>query len=245
MFLFLRLVLGHLIGDFLLQTDRVYALKHKGLKGGLPHALLVSASCLAMAWPYLNLPGIWVFILLMGCLHLLQDSIKIGYARFTRYSFWLYILDQCFHIGIISTIFLTGLKNLPAPAPSNAMVSLYNNDLLIVYLIALIAATYNGFFLIRVYKLTYMAHSGQYTKFEKWYGMVERALIVTFCSIPRSLPFFIPLLFARLALFSLSRKKRFAHRSFIKPGEMSLSWVIGITIGVLLYLSNQQLYKFQ
>ena len=33
MFLFLRLILGHFVGDFILQSDEVYAAKKKGFGG--------------------------------------------------------------------------------------------------------------------------------------------------------------------------------------------------------------------
>jgi len=234
MFFFLRLLLGHFIGDFPLQTNKIYGLKHRGLWGGIPHALLIVASFLALSWPYLHLPQVWFFIILMGLIHLWQDSVKVSYAGFTKYSFWLYLLDQCFHIALISTVFLTGLKNLAPPLPVNSLVSLYINDSLIVYLIALIAATYNGFFLIRIFKLTFMTRVGRYTDFEKWYGMLERALIVTFCVFPKAWIFLAPLLLMRPALFSLNKKMKFAHRSFIKPKEILLSWIIGLTIGLLL-----------
>ncbi|MCX5702916.1 MAG: DUF3307 domain-containing protein [Candidatus Omnitrophica bacterium] len=55
MFLFLRLVLGHFIGDFILQTNKIYELKHRSLRGGLPHALFITASYIAVSWPYLAL----------------------------------------------------------------------------------------------------------------------------------------------------------------------------------------------
>lgn len=234
MFFFLRLLLGHFIGDFPLQTNKIYGLKHRGLPGGILHALLIVASFLALSWPYLYLPKVWIFIILLGLLHLLQDSIKVSRAGLTKYSFWLYLLDQCFHIVLIATLFFTDLKNLSAPLPLNSFVSLYNNDSLIVYLIALIAATYNGFFLISNFRLTFMTQTGHYTGFEKWYGMLERTLIVTLCIIPRAYLFLIPLLLIRFALFYMNKKTNFARHSFIEPVEILSSWIIGLAIGILL-----------
>jgi hypothetical protein len=234
MFLFLRLLLGHFIGDFPLQTSRIYALKHKGLSGCVPHVLLITASLLAMSWPYLYLPKVWYFILLIGLLHLLQDSIKVSYSGFTKYSFWLYVLDQCFHITLIATLFLTDLKNLPPPAPANYFVTLYNSDFFITYLIALIFATYNGFFLIRVFKVTFMKPSGQYTDFERFYGMLERALIVTLAVVPKACLFLTPLLLMRFTFFGLRKKIKIRYRRFIMPREILLSWSVGLTTGILL-----------
>jgi hypothetical protein len=234
MFLFLRLLLGHFIGDFPLQTSKIYALKHHGLKGGMPHALLVTASLLALSWPYLYLPGVWFFIICLGIIHLFQDSIKVSYSGMSKYSFWLYLLDQLFHISLIAGIFFTGLKNLPPLHPTNHFIFLYNNNFFIVYLTALIAATYNGFFLIRIFKMSFMAHPLQYTNFERLYGMLERALIVTFCVTPRACLLLSPLLLLRFALFYPGKKLRLLRHSFIKPKEILLSWIVGLTIGILL-----------
>jgi hypothetical protein len=243
MFLFLRLLLGHFIGDFPLQTSKIYGLKHRSLVGGIPHALLITISLLALSWPYLHIPKVWLFICLLGLLHFLQDSVKVNFAGLTKYSFWLYLLDQCFHISLISTVFLTGLKNLTSPLAINSFVSLYNNDILIIYLIALIAATYNGFFLIRSFESTFLPHEEQYTNFEKWYGILERAIIVSLCAIPKAYIIFAPLLLTRLMLFYISKKMKFADRGFAKHHEVLLSWIVGITVGVFLYFSIRLPYR--
>jgi hypothetical protein len=243
MFIFLRLLLGHFIGDFPLQTDKIFTLKHRGFCGVIPHALLVTGSLLALSWPYLYLPEMWFFIICLGLLHLVQDSIKISYAKFTKYSFTLYVLDQCFHVGLIAALFFTHLKDLPAPKAINSFVSLYNNNFIIAYLIALLAATYNGFFLIRIFKMNFLRHAGQYTPFEKYYGMFERGSIVTLCVMPGFCLLWLPLILMRFALFLLNKKLRFAHRSFIRPREILLSWIIGIMAGMSLYFLSPSLYR--
>ena len=238
MFLFLRLVLAHFIGDFLLQTNKIFALKHRGLLGGVPHALIITASLLALSWPYLGLAQIWFFIILMGLLHLLQDSIKISQEGLTKHSFWLYLLDQCSHIVLIATLFFTGLKDLSAPLAENRFVSMYNNDLLIVYLIAIIAVTYNGFYLISNFRLSFMPSTNQYADIEKWFGMLERALIVTFCIFPKAYLILLILLLLRFFLFVWDKKRPIARHSLIEPTEIVLSWGIGLTAGVLLIWIN-------
>ena len=236
MFLFLRLVLGHLIGDFILQTNKIYELKHHGLRGGLPHALFIAASYIAVSWPYLALPQVWLFILFLGLTHLLQDSLKVGFAGFAKYSFWLYLTDQFSHIALISTVFLTDLRNLPPPVPINRLVFLYNHNSAILYLIALIAATYNGFYLIRSFKVTFYAHAAKYTRFEKWYEILERALIVTVFALPQQYFLFIPLALLRFVVFALVKNKDIVPVDFIKPREIFLSWIIAVTVGIIFLL---------
>ena len=243
MFFFLRLVLGHFIGDFILQTNKIYELKHRGLAGGLPHALLIAASYIAVSWPYLALPQIWLFILFLGVTHLLQDSLKVGFAGFAKYSFWLYLADQFSHIALVSTVFLTDLRNLAPPIPVNSLVFLYNHNSAILNLIALIAATYNGFYLIRSFKITFSVHAAKYSPFEKWYEILERALIVTVFALPQQYLLLIPLALMRFAVFPLVKNKNLLPADFLKPREILLSWIIAVTVGII-FLWLETLIKY-
>jgi hypothetical protein len=175
MFILLRLLLAHFIADFPLQFNKIYELKNKSLVGGIPHALIVAICFIACSWPYLGIPGIWVFIYFFSFLHLFQDSTKIKLGS-RKYSIWLYLLDQLFHIVTISTILVTKLKYLTPPQENgNLFITLYNNNLFVVFLIVFIAATYNGAFLIRNFKLSFLDRncSYAYSGFEKWFGMLE------------------------------------------------------------------------
>jgi len=234
MFLFLRLVLGHFIGDFPLQTNEIFALKHRGLRGGIPHALIIVSCFLALSWPYLHLPQLWIFIAFLGLTHLFQDSYKITHEGLTKQSFWLYLLDQCSHIGLIAIIFFTELKNLTPPQLVNGFIAAYNNDLLILYLIAIIAATYNGFYLIVNFRLSFVPGTNQYTATEKWHGMFERAIIVTACLFPKTYLALIALFVIRMALALWNKKKKIAHHNFIEPCEILLSWIVALLAGMLL-----------
>lgn len=234
MFLFIRLLLAHFIGDYLLQFNKVYAfkLKHRGFKGSLPHALLVSGSMVALSWPFLYLADLWIFLIFLSVTHLLQDSIKVGFAKI-KYALWLYLLDQVLHILFISTIFLTGLKYLAPPCDAgNPFVRLYNNDILAIYLIALITATYNAYYLIRNFKSTFMGGAGTCASFEKWYGIVERGVIVTLCFLGGPLLFaLVPLLFARHLCLRLFGKRFATCEHFASLSELLLSWVVALATG--------------
>jgi len=243
MFIFIRLLLGHCIGDFPLQFNKIYELKHKGLTGGIPHALLVVLCYLLLCWPYLALPQLWSFILFLGILHLVQDSMKISFGKI-KYSFWFYILDQLFHIAIIAAVFLTNLKNVTAPKNTGGLiVSLYNNDLLVLYLITLILATYNGLYLIRSYKVTFYDRPDVYSDFEKWHGIFERAVIVSIFFAGGYLFWVLPLLLAgRPVIFLLGRKRNLIRKHFISFQETALSWVIALLCGLLFYFLKQNFY---
>jgi hypothetical protein len=237
MFLFIRLLLAHFIGDFPLQIDPIYKLKHTGLRGGVPHALMICACAVLLSWPYLHLPAVWLFIVFMTATHLVQDSVKINFTS-AKFSFWTYLLDQLFHAGIIAVIFLTDLKNLRAPADqSNILVRLYSNNAILIYFIALIAATYNGHFLIRCFKDNFVKNANPCDVYEKWFGMFERALIVSFFFIRLPLWVIFPVSLALRPLTYVSMKKKLAlHKCFVAVPDMILSWVISLLCGSILYL---------
>lgn len=241
MFIFLRLLLAHFVGDFPLQFNKIYALKHKGLPGNLPHALIIMASFIIFSWPYLAIPGIWGFIVFISIIHLFQDSIKVGYKG-TKYSFWFYLLDQFFHIAAISLVLLTDLKNLSAPRGSGYMITLYNENSLVIYIIAIIFATYNGYFMIRNLKNTFLGRLCSCSDTEKLYGMVERAAIVSVFLLPNYIFIFISgLLLLRPLVFILGRKKLALQKDFIAGSEALMSWAVAFITGLVFFFIKRNL----
>ena len=236
MFLFLRLLLAHFIGDFPLQFDAIFKFKQKGLKGCIPHALIIVACCLALSWPYLGNPLVLVFIGFIGVTHLIQDSIKLKYNT-PKHSFWTYLMDQAFHAGTMALLFLTPLKDLTPPETTNIFTELYNNDMLAVYLIILIFTTYNGFFMIRNFKLSFLDKPDRAGSFEKWYGMTERALIASSFLADSVLIYFLPgIVILRPVFFFLLKKQLKIRKDFLSSVDIMLSWGIAMLGGYILYL---------
>jgi len=236
MFLFIRLVLGHLFGDFPLQFNRVYELKHKGIKGGIPHAILIVCSLLLLSWPYLNIAQVWYFVFAVGILHLFQDSIKISYGSI-KFSFWMYLIDQIIHIATISALFLTNLKYLgPLTNKGCPLLALYNNNAIVIYVCFLILATYNGFYLMRTFRTTFFGKSGLHNAVENWYGIAERAGIVTLCLRGGYFFLLLPVIFfLRFVVFYAGKDKFALNEQFISASELTLTWMIGGISGAGLY----------
>lgn len=241
MFIFLRLLLAHFIGDFPLQFNKVFALKLKGLKGGIPHALFVTASFIFFSWPYLNMPAMWAFIIFLGSIHLVQDRIKLMFKKI-KFAFWFYILDQLMHVGTICLVFLTDLKNAAPPIESNPFVAVYNNDLVILYFIAAIFVTYNGFFLIRNFKDSLLGRIiGPFHAYEKWYGMAERLVLLTIFLLGNCYFLLIPaVLFVRPFIAVMGKKPlNLSHKVvnwMLSWVEILLSWTVGLGTGAALYI---------
>jgi hypothetical protein len=237
MFIYIRLLLAHLIGDFPLQLNPVFNLKQKSLLGGIPHALIIVICSLLLMWPYLNHPATWHFAFFIGSVHLLQDWIKLR-CTVPRLSFWTYIADQLSHAGVLALIFFTDLPVFALPTDSgNPLLQLYCNDHVIVYCIALILATYNGFYMIRNFKDSFFLKPEQHTAFEKWYGIVERALIVTCFYLAGSTLYLLPaMLLIRPLLILWPKNPLKLAATFASLTEISLSWLIGLLCGYILFL---------
>jgi hypothetical protein len=193
-----------------------------------------------MSWPYLTEPSMWFFILFVGVTHLLQDWLKIKLTKVREERFfWYYLYDQIMHILTIMVVFLTPLKYLRFPNnPQNFLLPLYNNNIAMLYLIALVVATYNGFYMIMNFRMTFLKNQYVYSDFEKQFGMLERAIIVSLFFV--RLPFFIPLVFGlRPLLFKLSKSK--LNAEFVSYTEAAMSWFIGVATGwgfyVLVYFT--------
>jgi len=243
MFIFLRLLLAHFIGDYPLQFNKIYSLKFKGFTGVIPHVLLVTISFIILSLPYLNLGLLWIFILFIATIHLIQDWLKIKCSTVTIDNYlWFYLLDQILHVAALSLIFLTPIKNVSAPKDINIITSLYNNNVLVIYLIALIVATYNGLYLITNVKKTFMNIMDMYPPFEKWYGIAERAVILSlFFNIKMLI--FLPLIFLlRPAVFYTAEKKYNIDRRFLSPWEITASWLIALISGICFYIVLHKFY---
>ncbi len=96
------LLIGHLIADFPLQTNKIYAWKKAGWPGLALHAFIhmgVTAALLIHPWQY---GGV---LLTLGVLHMLTDWGKLHIK--SRWETVGFLVDQAVHIGVL--YFLSGL----------------------------------------------------------------------------------------------------------------------------------------
>jgi len=103
---FLVFLLTHLIGDFVLQTNRIAKLKATTMKGLILHSIIVMAVQVAL----MSLFGVngTAAAVISGIAHFMLDYSKnLLYRYFERLQFFYFILDQLMHIVII--VFLTML----------------------------------------------------------------------------------------------------------------------------------------
>lgn len=101
---FLRLTLGHFVGDFVLQPYWLVLAKRKGWTGLIIHVGVVTFTTAILAWG--SIPNWWVWIIVLFIGHLFIDQFRT--FVFTDNSkgkgLLLLILDQAAHMGLIILI---------------------------------------------------------------------------------------------------------------------------------------------
>lgn len=107
MFLFIRLFTAHLIGDFPLQTNKIYSLKTKSNIGIFYHVIMVFLASILCLLPVMNL-NMFLYITAMCLIHFLIDHTKLTYNKKMNKQFIVvgFILDQLLHILTIVPISL-------------------------------------------------------------------------------------------------------------------------------------------
>ncbi len=96
--LFLRLLLGHMVGDYILQTGSIAQAKNESWQALLLHVSIVSG---AMALATIGILS-WPWWLCLGLIHLLIDGTRTYIIKDTGRWGWLYILaDQTAHLLVL------------------------------------------------------------------------------------------------------------------------------------------------
>lgn len=256
MFLFYRLILAHIIADFPLQTERIFQLKTNTLRGKFYHGGIFFGLAILLAWPYLKIPGVWGFIGFLAISHILIDWSKtyVNY-RLKIDNLWTFLADQLFHIGMIALIFLTGLSGLSPPLQlASPIVGLYNNNVIILYLIGYIISSCGGTFLIFSFKQTFskvgatleftlsgaegvaQGTSPAPTRVEKYYGIVERLIITTLVILKGYYYFLIPLVCSIRIPFALLPQRR-PYKHLASLIDALASALFAIIVGIILRIA--------
>jgi len=198
MFLFYRLLLAHLIGDFVLQTNKVFAFKSRSVWGVFFHASIIFLVSILLSWPYLSYPLMWAILFLIWISHFIADQAKVSITKKFD-NLGIFLLDQVLHIGITSVIFLTGLSKIKLTISGDSFLPfLYNEDKIILCLIGYIIATFGAAILIYYLKRSLLGEERAALDFSpttRQLGLVERFFITTFVILGGLYFFLIPVVF--------------------------------------------------
>lgn len=182
MFLFLKLILAHLISDFILQSEELYQLKIRSFWGHLFHVLIHGLVSLLILSPYLNTSQIWFFVTGMVLVHLVQDLIKYSATqKKPENTFSYFMMDQFLHVLVISTIFLFPVSREIRGFPNSALLdALYRANLCTVDAIFFIMLTFAGSYVLNAFSRSYLKGRSPLfliTSPEMAHAILERSLV--------------------------------------------------------------------
>jgi len=182
MFLFLKLVLAHLIADFILQFEELYQLKVRSFLGHLAHALIHGIVSLLILFPYLNEPVIWAFAAGIVVIHLAQDLIKYSFTKKKpANTFFYFMADQACHLLVLSAILLLPVSHEVRGFPQFPLLdSLYRTNAWTLYAIFFILLTFAGSYILNAFTKSFFP--GESPVFmirspEMIHAIVERSLV--------------------------------------------------------------------
>ncbi len=101
---FLRLMLGHLIGDFVLQPYWLVVAKRSGWPGLFIHVGVVTFITAILVWAAIPVWWVWVIILYIGHLFIDQFRTFVFTDNTKGKGLFLLILDQIAHIVLIAVL---------------------------------------------------------------------------------------------------------------------------------------------
>lgn len=111
--LLLSLLMGHVIGDFYLQSDK-YCKQKEQLKIKSLFLYIHSIIVGLLSWLFVPFADFWTFALIICCTHLLIDTIK----TYTRRGLWPFLIDQFAHVSIICFVSCHYTQALSLPIQS-------------------------------------------------------------------------------------------------------------------------------
>jgi hypothetical protein len=133
----LRLLLAHMLGDFVTQPLVLVSMKRRGWRGIIIHSAIVTAFTAALAWG--QLPHWWVWTLFLGLSHAFIEHFRTFYVKDgDRKGLYYFLLDQAAHLGVIVFIAAVSVHWRPAELASLFNGTASTESQLMVYLIALI-----------------------------------------------------------------------------------------------------------
>jgi hypothetical protein len=157
-------------------------LKVRHFLGQLFHALIQGLVSLALLYPYLNEPQIWIFVTGLVLVHLAQDLIKYSFTQKTPANTFLYFMaDQILHVLVISAIFLFPVSREIRGFPAFPLLDmLYRTNFWTLGLIFFITLTFAGSYVLNAFSKSYLkGHSPLYLigAPEMIHAIVERSLV--------------------------------------------------------------------
>jgi hypothetical protein len=229
--------LAHLVGDYILQWDKLAFWKGRELKGVLAHGLIVLAATWAISLPID--PGFWPWVLFICGLHVVVDAAPLWIIpafklkRDGLFELVRFLIDQAVHVSVIVlALVLSGYLKQETLMGDLGLAIRANRDL--VFVMAYVFTAMPAWILVEfmVYGLVNgSAPDFPVVKNYKYVGTLERWLMTTFVVLGQFV--LVPLVALPRLMFEGPQVIR-SPRTLIYVAELLASVALAVLIGLAL-----------
>lgn len=220
---FYFLTLGHILGDFTFQTDRIARNKQADFKWILVHSFIVMICMLLFSIPFgINIS---MLVILSCALHYVIDLYKSRITTKSNLKLLVYFLiDQTIHITII---FIISMFSEKAPVIDMA----YNMSLFFLFLLAF-TVSFGGILVQYILKIFFPYYNRFFNGSEKIVGQIIRLLffIILYFSFQCSMLY---LLTFPLAIFTETIYYIKSFKAWMSPHYFTVMNILNLGISVL------------
>lgn len=203
MLLFYRLLLGHVLADYVLQPKIIEQLKAKSILGVLFHGSIFLAVCIILCLPYLKITSFLIFLTLLTLSHVIIDAVRIRMV--TRETFLSGAVDQFLHIALTAVVIPLSANYPTLKISIPYLANFYNQPSYTLYAIGFLAATYVAGYLVGFAKQTLVYEKKLVTLTLP--DFIERGAITLLIFLGPPAVFFIPLVILLKLLYYIGSKE--------------------------------------
>lgn len=227
--MFLAMILAHLVGDYILQTNRIALWKSRSLLGVTVHCTLVYGVTWLFAIPF---QPAWFVVPLIGLSHFAIDAgqflFKPKMNALTRFT-----LDQLAHF-IMITVALQLDGQLHLSAVAQGAVRLVENEQAMRYVLGYAFLTMPAWVAIKFTVYGLVTHSPpQFADDDKYLGIIERVLIGTFVIVGQY--YLVPLVVAPRLMLNY-QEVSMGKETAVFLTETLISTTVAVAVGLMLSL---------
>jgi hypothetical protein len=174
----LAMILAHLVGDYVLQWDKLAAWKSRELHGVLAHCAIVFVVTLLFALPFG--PYWWQGVLFISAAHLFIDAFQL-YIRLPVPALVRFLLDQAAHFTVIFVALAVG-GFLPTTTVTTGLAAATQSEQIMLFVLGYAFVTMPAWVLVKF--TSYGLVQGTAPEFpgrtNKYVEILERILMTTF-----------------------------------------------------------------
>lgn len=221
--------LAHLVGDYVLQWDKLAAWKSRELKGVLAHCSIVFVVTWLFALPFD--PDWWQGVVFIGVAHTFIDAVQL-YVKPPIPAILRFTLDQAAHFAVI-VIALAAGGFLEISAITADFAAITHSERLMIYLLGYAFVTMPAWVIVKF--TAYGLVRGSAPEFpgrtNKYIEIFERILITTFVAFGQFL--LVPLVVIPRLMAEMGDTIR-DDQTTIYIVELLASVTTAVTVGLLL-----------